>query len=246
MRTLFCHPASEPVGRRLRHRHGIAVWGLFGASALLVGCSSDPSPDKRLGVSSSPRIVTASQAIPKGGGTYKLGKPYMIAGRWYTPRHDPAYDRTGVASWYGDDFHGRKTANGEIYDMNALTAAHPTLPMPSYAYVTNMQNGRTLLVRINDRGPYVGNRIIDLSRASARALGTAGQGLGQVRVRYAGRARLDGDDTRERRFLAAQPWHGAPVAMARPPARSLAAAPPSREGGWTVMRHRSGLGGPQN
>lgn len=244
MRTLFCQPMPPSVGFHLRHRKWAAVSGLLGASALLVGCSSDPSPDKRLGVSSSPRVASVAGPIAKGGGTYKLGKPYMIAGRWYTPRHEPGYDRTGIASWYGDDFHGRKTANGEIYDMNALTAAHPTLPLPSFAYVTNLQNGRTILVRINDRGPYVGDRIIDLSRASARALGTAGQGLGRVRVRYAGQAPLNGDDSHERRFLAAQSWSGTSVATSQPIARPYASTPPSREGGWSVMRHRSGLGGP--
>lgn len=246
MRTLICLPTTRSAGLSLPPRKWIAACGLIGASAVLVGCSSDRSPDKRLGVSSSPRVASASGPIAKGGGTYKLGKPYMIAGRWYTPRHEPDYDRAGIASWYGDAFHGRKTANGEIYDMNALTAAHPTLPLPSFAYVTNLQNGRTILVRINDRGPYVGDRIIDLSRASARALGTAGQGLGRVRVRYAGQAPLNGDDSHERRFLAAQSWSGAPIATAQPVSRPFASSAPSREGGWSVMRHRSSLGGPQN
>lgn len=147
--------------------------------------------------------------MPKGGGVAKLGKPYMVAGRWYYPREQPGYDVTGIASWYGRDFHGRKTANGEVYDMNRLSAAHPTLPLPSYVYVTNLANNRTLLLRVNDRGPYVGNRIIDLSSAAARELGTSSQGLGRVRVRYAGRAPLDGDDSREQAFLRNQPWMAA-------------------------------------
>ena len=158
------------------------------------------------GVSSSPRVFAERDPIPKGGGTYKLGIPYKVADRWYFPAEDHAYDRSGQASWYGRDFHGRKTANGEIYDMNALTAAHTTLPLPSYAYVTNLDNGRTILVRINDRGPYVHNRMIDLSRTAARALGSEGAGLARVRVRYAGRAPLDGNDYYERQFLARQPW----------------------------------------
>jgi rare lipoprotein A len=193
--------------------------------SLLAGCSSDQGSrnytsariadngngggsryDPRYGSSSSPRMFAEGQHIPKGGGTYKLGSPYKIANRWYTPAEDPRYDRSGVASWYGTDFHGRKTANGEIFDMWALTAAHPTLPIPSYAYVTNLDNDRTVLVRINDRGPYAHDRIMDLSRQTARVLGTEGKGLGRVRVRFAGRAPLDGNDAHERRFLAGQSW----------------------------------------
>ena len=239
---------------------------LLAAGSLLTACSSGGGPDPKLGVSSSPRVYGANDRIPKGGGTYKLGKPYMIGGRGYTPHEQPDYDESGIASWYGEAFHGRKTANGEIYDMNALTAAHPTLPLPSYAYVTNLENGRTVLVRINDRGPYVGNRVIDLSRASAQALGTKSQGLGRVRVRYAGRAPLNGDDRHERQFLARQTWAGAPVmasagapyttqaqrtyALAAqpvsvPPAETFVQpAAPRGAATWSVMNHRSaGLGG---
>lgn len=151
--------------------------------------------------------MRTGRIIPRGGGVYKVGKPYRIAGKLYVPREDQFYDRTGKASWYGADFHGRKTANGEIFDMNAMTAAHPTLPLPSYAYVTNKKNGRTVLVRINDRGPYAHKRIIDLSRAVARALDFENQGVTDVRVRYAGRAPLDGNETRELRYLAKQRWY---------------------------------------
>ena len=158
-------------------------------------------------VSASPRVIPPGQPIPKGGGVYKVGNPYRIDGVVYTPAENTSYDRTGVASFYGEDFHGRRTANGEIFDMWALTAAHPTLPMPSYAYVTNLANGRTLLVRINDRGPFARQREIDLSRASARLLGFEMQGTAMVRVRYAGRAPLNGDDHHEQRFLAAQHWY---------------------------------------
>ena len=187
------------------------------AAAMLAGCSSgsDRAPDARLAPASkrytdesySARVADGS-SIPKGGGTYKLGSPYKIGGRWYVPREEPTYDQMGVASWYGEDFHGRKTANGEVYDMNALTAAHPTLPLPSYAYVTNLNNGRTVLVRINDRGPYANDRLIDLSRQTSRMLGYEGHGLARVRIRYAGRAPLDGNDIYERRFLASQSWYG--------------------------------------
>ncbi len=164
------------------------------------------SAPSRTGTQPSPRLVRTGRTVPKGGGVYKVGKPYRVAGKLYVPREQPNYHKTGKASWYGTDFHGRKTANGEIFDMNALTAAHPTLPIPSYAYVTNLENGRTVLVRVNDRGPYAHQRIIDMSRASARILGFEKQGVANVRVRYAGRAPLNGDDRREVEYLAAQPW----------------------------------------
>lgn len=120
------------------------------------------------------------------------------------PREDPNYQASGVASWYGADFHGRRTANGEVFDAKALTAAHPTLPLPSYAYVTNLENGKTVLVRVNDRGPYVNDRLIDMSYAAAKHLGYTNNGRARVRVRFAGLAPLNGDDSRERQFLASQ------------------------------------------
>ncbi len=162
-------------------------------------------PPSKVQVPASPRVATG-RAIPRGGGSYKIGNPYKVAGKWYVPRHEPGYDKTGMASWYGDDFHGRKTANGEIFDKYALTAAHPTLPLPSYAYVTNLENGRTVLVRINDRGPYSNGRVIDLSHRVAHHLGFEHKGLTRVRVRYAGRAPLNGNNSRELEFLASQPW----------------------------------------
>ena len=183
------------------------------ASALLVlggACArGDRKADARpiKSVPSSPRVVSLGEPIPKGGGNYKVGNPYVISGIVYTPAEEPTYDRVGIASFYAEDFHGRKTANGEVFDMWALAAAHPTLPMPSFAYVTNLANNRTVLVRINDRGPFARDRVIDLSRAAARLLGFEMQGTAHVRVRYAGRAPLNGDDTHERRFLAAQHWY---------------------------------------
>jgi rare lipoprotein A len=107
---------------------------------------------------------------PKGGGTYRVGKPYTVAGRVYVPEEDTDYREDGLASWYGNDFHGRLTANGEVFDMASLTAAHPTLPMPCYARVTNLSNGKSLIVRVNDRGPYHGNRLIDVSNKAAELL----------------------------------------------------------------------------
>jgi rare lipoprotein A len=129
--------------------------------------------------------------IPKGGGRYHVGKPYQVAGNWFTPKEQPNYDKTGVASWYGEDFHRLRTSNGEYFDMNAMTAAHPTLPLPSYARVTNVETGRTIVVRINDRGPFVGTRIIDLSKKSADTLGFKGRGKATVRVQWIGNAPLD-------------------------------------------------------
>lgn len=120
----------------------------------------------------------------------KIGKPYQIAGIWYYPDDEASYDEVGYASWYGDAFHGGPTANGERFDMHMVGAAHKTLPLPSYAEVTALDTGRTVLVRINDRGPFVTNRIIDLSRRAAEELGITQKGVARVRVRrvYPGEA----------------------------------------------------------
>ena len=111
--------------------------------------------DPRYGISASARVVEPGEPVPKGGGVYRVGKPYMVGGRDYVPQEDVNYSAVGMASWYGDDFHGRYTANGEIFDMNSLSAAHPTLPLPSYVRVTNLANHKSIVVRVNDRGPYV-------------------------------------------------------------------------------------------
>ena len=123
-----------------------------------------------------------AEIIKNYGGIYKIGKPYQIAGRWYYPKEDYNYSETGVASWYGEDFNGKRTANGERYNMNTLTAAHRTLPLPCIVKVTNLQNGRSVVVRVNDRGPYVKDRIIDLSKHGAQLLGYMGQGTTKVKV----------------------------------------------------------------
>ncbi|CCD95483.1 conserved hypothetical protein [Bradyrhizobium sp. ORS 375] len=150
--------------------------------------------DPKYGVSSSPRVVGFGEPVPKGGGVYRIGKPYTVAGKTYVPEEDVNYRAEGMASWYGDDFHGRLTANGEVFDMTSLTAAHPTLPLPSYARVTNLANGKSLIVRINDRGPYHGNRLIDVSNKAADLLEFKGNGIAKVRVEYVGRAPLEGSD----------------------------------------------------
>lgn len=125
------------------------------------------------------------------GGEYKLGAPYQVQGVWYVPAEEPDYDEVGIASWYGDEFDGKATANGEIFDKYAASAAHATLPMPSIVEVTNLENGRTIRVRLNDRGPYKAGRLIDLSRGAAEELGYMDKGAAKVRVRYVGPAKLD-------------------------------------------------------
>lgn len=206
---------------RLRSRPAtVACLGLILAALAAAACSraapkETASIERRTSVPASPRLVGFGQRVPKGGGVYKVGNPYQVDGQWHTPREQPGYDRSGIGSFYAHDFHGRRTANGEIFDMWSLSAAHPTLPLPSYVYVTNLENGRTLLLRVNDRGPYVNNRVIDVSRAAARYLGFETRGTARLRVRYAGRAPLSGDDRHEQRFLASQSWFR--VALSHPP-----------------------------
>ncbi len=173
----------------------------IGACLALADCASSNKfasrVDPKYGVSSSPRVVAYGEPVPKGGGTYRIGKPYVVGGRVYVPEEDANYQAEGLASWYGDDFHGRLTANGEVFDMEGLTAAHPTLPMPCYARVTNLSNGKSLIVRVNDRGPYHGNRLIDVSHKAAELLDFKGNGVARVRVEYVGRAPLEGSDDRQ-------------------------------------------------
>jgi rare lipoprotein A len=132
--------------------------------------------------------------VPKGGGRYSAGKPYSVEGRVYAPAENPTYRSEGIASWYGPDFHGGLTANGERYDMHGLSAAHPTMPLPSYARVTNLENGRSIIVRVNNRGPFVRNRLVDVSIGAAKALNFYGHGIARVRVEYVGPAPLEGSD----------------------------------------------------
>ena len=121
---------------------------------------------------------------PKPNFKTKIGKPYKIMGKWYSPRYDPSYEETGIASWYGPGFHGRSTANGEKYNQNGFSAAHTTLPLPSIVRVTNLENGKSMNLRVNDRGPFHPGRIIDLSKAAANKLGVIGTGVAKVRVKY--------------------------------------------------------------
>lgn len=168
-------------------------------SASLVACGGGG------GTKLGERVIPLGQPVPKGGGRYAVGEPYQINGVWYRPREEAAYDKVGVASWYGELFHGRRTANGEIYDMERLSAASPTLPMPAYAKVTNLANGRSLVVRVNDRGPYRSSRVMDVSRRSAELLGFREKGTTRVRVQYLRPAPLNGDDSFERSYAANMP-----------------------------------------
>jgi rare lipoprotein A len=158
-----------------------------------IGAFSDPRYGR-----ASPRVVGLDESAPKGGGRQQVGRPYMIAGRRYVPREKPdGFTQTGGASWYGVAFHGRKTANGEVYDRHSISAAHPTMPLPSYARVTNLTNNHSIIVRVNDRGPYHGGRIIDLSEKTATLLNFKHMGTARVKVDYLGPASTRGsDDTR--------------------------------------------------
>lgn len=160
-------------------RHRPRSWAALLLSAtLLTGCS-----EMNLFGHMAKRAV-GDDPPPVGGAApnYKIGKPYQVKGVWYYPREDWEYDESGIASWYGPDFHGKQTANGEIFDQNAVSAAHKTLPMPSVVRVTNLENGRALVIRVNDRGPFANGRVIDLSRRAAQLLGFEGQGTARVRV----------------------------------------------------------------
>jgi len=189
-------------------RAGVALAGCL----VLANCSSSDKlsrkVDPKYGVSASPRVVADGGSIPKGGGTYRIGKPYVVGGKQFTPHEGDGYRAEGLASWYGSDFHGRLTANGEVYDMEGISAAHPTLPMPSYVRVTNTQNRKSLIVRVNDRGPFHNNRLIDLSSKASHLLGFKGHGLARVRVEYIGPASLEGSDDR---LLLATLREGAPA-----------------------------------
>ncbi len=181
------------------------LWLVAGSALVagLAGCAQQPGSNKRsleffpsskYGPASQ-RVVNEGEPVPRGGGQYLIGKTYTVAGKRYTPgKMAVGQSQSGKASWYGSAFHGRKTANGEVYDMSSITAAHPTMPLPSYARVTNRDNGRSIIVRVNDRGPYHGNRVMDLSSRAADALDYKRMGTATIKVDYLGPAGLAGSD----------------------------------------------------
>jgi len=204
----------------------MAVFSLLGACASNAARPSGAVPYSSGATITGAALIAAGAANPAPivSGTLR---PYQIAGRWYYPAHDARYDEVGLASWYGEAFNGRPTATGEIFDMHALTAAHKTLPLPALVEVTSLDTGRSAILRLNDRGPFVDGRIIDLSRGAAQELGILNQGLGRVRVRYVGPApRLEG---RPVRYASATPGASAPPTQpppARPAPAPVQPAPP--------------------
>lgn len=192
------------TGFSARARTGVVIAALVSLTAACAGTARPPAPVIP--------VVTAPSPIASG-----TMRRYQVRGRWYQPAEQPGYDEIGMASWYGAQFNGRPTANGERFDMNALTAAHKTLPLPGLVEVTNLANGRRIVVRINDRGPFVDDRIIDLSRGSAEALGLLAAGVGEVRVRYLGRA--------------PRPGGGAALQYAATPSRDRPPVAASADGG---------------
>jgi rare lipoprotein A len=189
------------------------------SGAGLAGCAQHPQqfahskeyfPSSIYGRASE-RVVADGEAVPRGGGQYLVGKPYTVAGRTYYPSEKKHYSATGLASWYGDAFHGRRTANGEVYDRDSISAAHPTMPLPSYARVTNLRNAHSMIVRVNDRGPFASDRVMDVSRGVAEALDFRHSGTTMVKVDYIGPAGLQGSD--DRRLLATLRLDGRPASF---------------------------------
>jgi len=224
--------AEAGIAMPARAARAVAIVVLLGA--LPAGCASvfDSVPESATQQSQlmpmaapvvvTPREIVVPMPVPvslrmettplaeRRNGLVKIGKPYEVAGNWYYPAPGAGYDEEGVASWYGPDFQGKSTANGETYNMHRLTAAHPTLPMPCYVEVTNTDNGRSIVVRINDRGPYKAGRIIDLSHRAAQLLAVTRSGTANVRVRYLRMAPLMADERFEEQFLARQSWYRGP------------------------------------
>jgi rare lipoprotein A len=202
------------------------VAGVTAIALTAANCSSNVRGgiDPKYGVAPSPKVVADGQPVPKGGGRNMVGKPYVVAGRTYQPSENPGYRNEGLASWYGSNFHGRMTANGEVFDRDSIAAAHTTMPLPSYARVTNMHNGHSMIVRVNDRGPFHGNRIIDVSERAALALGFKRQGTAKVRVEYVGRASTNGSD--DRILLASLRTDGQPASLTNTAPTMIAQATP--------------------
>ncbi|RDJ20335.1 septal ring lytic transglycosylase RlpA family protein [Bosea caraganae] len=171
----------------------------------------------------SPRVIADGEPVPKGGGRQLIGRPYSVAGKRYAPYDKPlGYTQIGTASWYGEAFHGRRTANGEVYDRQGISAAHPTMPLPAYARVTNLLNSRSIIVRVNDRGPYHGGRVMDVSQKTADALAFRHLGTARIKLEYLGQASLGGSD--DKLLLATLRTDGQPAAIPGTSARTMVAS----------------------
>jgi len=210
---------------------GVVRWTILLLAGVSLTACATPQYSVREPAGRTPQAYAKSTPAPAARGRYKTGAPYQVGGIWYVPHDQPDYDETGIASWYGDAFNMKATANGEIFDMNQFSAAHTTLPLPSMVEVTNLENGRKLTVRVNDRGPFVGGRVIDLSRAAAHELGYERQGTTRVRVRYVGPAPLAGPEAGVRYARATPPAYSPPayaqVAARRPADEEIFADPPA-------------------
>jgi rare lipoprotein A len=197
---------SDAPGPTLRNEAKSAVFGVSArvlsvglVAILMVGCAGKSTVDPRIGVAASPKVVEEGEPVPKGGGEQvaeqPTGQPFQVAAKVASASDVPeTYSAEGLASWYGSAFHGRMTANGEVFDMGALSAAHPSLPLPSYARVTNVNNGKSIVVRVNDRGPFHGERALDVSQRVAEILDFKNRGMAKVRIDYVGPASLKGSD----------------------------------------------------
>jgi peptidoglycan lytic transglycosylase len=192
--------------------HRFALKRVLGLTAVCISLAACAETQIVTNTAKEVRQATAP-AAPEAHPVFKVGKPYQVDGVWYYPAMDDHYSETGIASWYGPDFHGKYTANGELFDMNEITAAHKTLPLPSMVRVTNLENGRSLLVRVNDRGPFVNGRVIDLSRRAAQLLGFEAQGTAKVKVE------IDADQSRQLAFSMPHDPNE------KPPEPSVSAAP---------------------
>jgi rare lipoprotein A len=222
-------PASPSIALRAARLGCVALAGL-----LLANCANDQVarsgrskeigafPSSKYGPASQ-RVVAEGQPVPKGGGRQLVGRPYTVAGKRYTPYDKPVgYTQVGTASWYGEAFHGRRTANGEVYDRHGISAAHPTMPLPAYARVTNVLNNRSIIVRVNDRGPYHSGRVMDVSQQTADALAFRHLGTARIKLEYLGQASLGGSD--DKLLLATLRTDGQPASIPGTSARTMVAS----------------------
>jgi rare lipoprotein A len=233
---LSCHetemPSCDMRGVQKNRAVARAFMRLIGVSLLalsLANCATGPDNTKtgnKYGVKASPKVIADGEPVPKGGGYDMVGKPYTVGGKLYVPKEVKGYSATGTASWYGPQFHGRLTANGEVFDRDSVSIAHPTMPLPSYVRVTNMLNGRSIIARANDRGPYHDDRLVDVSEQVATSLGFKHLGTARVRVDYLGRAPMEGDDDGMLLATLSDNWRPAQLGRAFPQKSQVASAAP--------------------